>query len=96
MTIPIKIIPAKDLKEKPNQKKIWDIISVPWEKYVVKEVPIVSKFLENKKGKIIDLGCGSGRNMLKNNNIEYYAVDFSLKQIENAEKYAEDNNVNAK
>ena len=107
MTIPIKIIPAKDLKEKPDQKKIWDIISVPWEKYVVKELSVVSRFLnkvglelknskKHKKRKIVDLGCGSGRNMIKNEDVEYYAVDFSDEQLKNAEKYAKDENVNAK
>jgi ubiquinone/menaquinone biosynthesis C-methylase UbiE len=98
MTIPIKIIPAKEyLKQnpKPEQKEIWEVISVPWEKYIVKKIPAVEKFLENKKGKIIDVGCGSGRNMLKNKDIKYYAIDFSGKQLENAEKYACDENVDA-
>jgi len=99
MTIPIKIISKEDYEKdnpKPEQEKVWDKISVPWEKYVVKEIPVVSEFLQDKKGKIIDLGCGSGRNMIKNNDIEYYAVDFSSKQLENAGKYARDENVNAK
>jgi len=95
MTIPIKIIPASELKEKPDQKEVWDVISVPWERYVVKRIPVVEEFLENKNGKILDLGCGSGRNMIKNENIKYYAVDFSPKQLKNAEKYAKDEGVNA-
>jgi len=96
MTIPIKIISAKELKQKPNQEDVWDIISVPWEKYVVKIIPVVEKFLKDKKGKIIDLGCGSGRNMLKNKDVEYYAVDFSLNQLTNAEKYAKSEGINAR
>jgi ubiquinone/menaquinone biosynthesis C-methylase UbiE len=96
MTIPIKIIPAKELSEKPNQEKVWDIISVPWEKYRIKTLPMVSRFLEDKQGKIVDIGCGSGRNMIKKKGIKYYAVDFSSKQLKNAEKYACNENVDAK
>lgn len=99
MTIPIKIISKKEYlktNSKPEQEDIWDVISVPWEKYVVKELTVVSEFLKDKKGLIVDIGCGSGRNMIKNNDIEYYAVDFSSKQLENAEKYARDENVKAK
>jgi ubiquinone/menaquinone biosynthesis C-methylase UbiE len=96
MTIPIKIISKKDLKQIPEQENVWDSISIPWEKYVVKKVPIVSNFLKEKKGKIIDIGCGSGRNMLKNKDVEYYAIDFSSCQLGNAMGYAKDNNINAK
>ena len=98
MTIPIKIIPTKEYlktNSKPEQKKVWDVISVPWERYVVKEIPIVSEFLKDKKGDVIDIGCGSGRNMIKKEWIKYYAVDFSDKQLENAEKYAREEGVDA-
>ncbi len=98
MTIPIKIISQEEyLKEnlKPNQEKVWDIISVPWEKYVVKRIPIIKRFLENKKGKILDLGCGSGRNMIPGKNKKYFAVDFSSEQLRNAESYSKEEDVNA-
>ena len=99
MTIPIKIINKQEYlknNSKPKQETVWDSISVPWEKYTVKTLFIIEEFLKNKKGKIIDIGCGSGRNMIKNNNIEYYSVDFSSKQLENAKKYATEHKVNAK
>jgi len=51
MTNPIKIIPKSELKNQPNQETIWDSISIPWEKYIVKKIPIVEEFLKNKKGK---------------------------------------------
>ncbi|MBR9706624.1 methyltransferase domain-containing protein [Candidatus Pacearchaeota archaeon] len=87
MTIPIKIISRMQYLEnnaKPNQEQIWDVIAKPWRTYVQKKIPLVVEFLKNKRGKIIDLGCGSGRNMIKNKEIEYYGLDFSKKQIENA------------
>lgn len=92
----IKIISAKDLDEKPNQEKIWDEIALPWNVYVVKKIPFVEELLKNKKGKIIDLGCGTGRNMLPNKDIEYYAVDFSEGQLMQAEKGAKEQKINAK
>ena len=99
MTLPLKIIPVQEyLKEnpKPNQEEVWDSISNPWKKYRVGKLPIVVKFLKDKKGKIVDLGCGSGRNMIKNKEIEYYGVDFSENQIKHAEKYIKQEKINAK
>jgi ubiquinone/menaquinone biosynthesis C-methylase UbiE len=95
MTIPIKIIPVKDLKEKPDQEKIWDVISVPWDIYVIKKLAIVDEFLNDKKGKVLDLGCGSGRNMVPNKDIKYFGVDFSDNQLVNAKKNVEKKGANA-
>jgi ubiquinone/menaquinone biosynthesis C-methylase UbiE len=96
MTIPIKIIPVKDLKERPDQEKIWDTISVPWDTYVIKKLTVVDEFLKDKKGKVLDLGCGSGRNMVPNKNIQYFGVDFSGEQIINAKKNTQKEGVDAK
>jgi ubiquinone/menaquinone biosynthesis C-methylase UbiE len=95
MTIPIKIIKKSELKEKPEQEEIWDSIAIPWGKYVVKRIPFVEEFLQGKKGKVIDLGCGSGRNMIPNPRIEYWAVDFSSGQLMHARNYAEAEGINA-
>ena len=94
----IKIISKKDYlksNKKPNQKLIWDNIAKPWKTYVVKRIPAVEKFLENKTGKIIDLGCGTGRNLIPNPNIEYTAIDFSDGQLQQLKKHIKTNNINA-
>ncbi|MEK6936035.1 MAG: class I SAM-dependent methyltransferase [Nanoarchaeota archaeon] len=99
MTLPLKIISAQEyLKEnpKPNQEQVWDSISNPWKEYRVGKLPVIVEFLKDKKGKIVDLGCGSGRNMIKNNDIEYYGVDFSENQIKHAEKYIKEEKIKAK
>ena len=47
-----------------NQEKVWDNISHKWNKFKVRRASIVEEFIKNKKGKILDLGCGSGRNFM--------------------------------
>lgn len=99
MTIPIKIISKKEYLKKnsePNQEHIWNNISIPWNEYRNKEIPIVAEFLKNKKGKVIDLGCGNGRNMIKNDEIEYSGVDFSKEQLKNAWNYIQKKGINGK
>jgi len=99
MTIPIKIISKKEyLKNNqiPNQEKVWDNIANLWKEYRSHQLPIIVEFLKDKKGKVIDLGCGNGRNMIKNDDIEYYGVDFSKQQLKYAWDYIQKNGINAK
>lgn len=95
MTIPIKIIKKSEFDERPDQEEIWDSIAVSWGKYVVKKIPFVEEFFKDKTGKIIDLGCGSGRNMIPGEVKEYWAVDFSSGQLMHARNYAESEGINA-
>jgi len=71
-----------------NQQKIWNSIAEDWSRFRVKTVEEVKDFLKNKKGKILDLGCGTGRNFTKVKGT-IYGVDFSEEMI----KYAK---INAK
>lgn len=68
-----------------EQKKIWNKISEQWNKVRVKPFKEVLKFLENKKGKVLDLGCGSGRNFIKRKGLDFYGIDFSEKMLNFAE-----------
>jgi len=86
----LKIISKREYEmknEKPEQEQVWDSIAKPWNKYVVKKIPIVEEFLENKKGKVVDLGCGDGRNMISGS-FEYWGVDFSGESLKHVEKRA--------
>ncbi len=89
--------------KKPNQEKVWNKIAKPWKNYVVKKIPVVEEFLRkaslsknNEKAKIVDFGCGTGRNMIPDKKNFYYGIDFSENQIKQAKKYAKENNINAR
>ena len=60
-----------------NQKKVWDNIAPEWAEFKTKPTKHTIKFLKKQKGKILDLGCGSGRNLIKSKKIKIYGVDFS-------------------
>ncbi len=73
-----------------NQEKVWDTIAPVWNECKNKSSPEVEKFLKNKTGKILDWGCGSGRNFPSfPKGLDVYAVDFSKKMLKFAEKKAE-------
>ena len=75
---------------------MWNKISNSWAEKRELPLPIVKGFLKNKKGKVLDFGCGAGRNMIKNPNLEYLGIDFSEGQLYYAEQKADEENINAK
>lgn len=99
MTIPIKIIRKSEYDKnygKPVQEDVWDSIASPWKDYVVKKIPIVEEFLQDKSGLVIDIGCGTGRNMIKKEALKYYGVDFSEGQLKHAKKHIKKGKINAR
>ena len=69
-----------------SQKQVWDNIAPLWSKYRNKPSPTTIEFLKNKKGKLLDIGCGSGRNFTKKQNLQIYGIDFSEKMLEFAKE----------
>ncbi|NMB66546.1 class I SAM-dependent methyltransferase [Candidatus Woesearchaeota archaeon] len=69
-----------------NQKEVWENIAEEWNKFKTSPAEHVIKFLEGKKGKILDLGSGSGRNLIKRGDLEYFLLDFSKKMIKFAKE----------
>ena len=55
-----------------SQKQIWNAIAGKWNEYRQKPVEEVIEFLKKEKGKILDLGCGSGRHLIKKENLKFY------------------------
>ncbi|MEX0932851.1 MAG: class I SAM-dependent methyltransferase [Candidatus Pacearchaeota archaeon] len=78
-----------------DQKEVWNQVAEPWKIFRVNPDKEVINFLKNKKGKILDLACGSGRNFVKSDEIKLYAVDFSSKMLEYAKDYVKKNNLEA-
>ena len=75
-----------------EQENIWDKIANPWKVFRDEPFEGVVEFLKNKKGNILDLGCGSGRNFVKIEG-KIYGVDFSKRIIEMARERAEDKGI---
>ncbi|HKL24056.1 MAG TPA: class I SAM-dependent methyltransferase [Candidatus Nanoarchaeia archaeon] len=77
---------------KEDQKQVWENISKEWHEFKQNPSKNAQEFLKNKKGKILDLGSGSGRNIidLDLKNKEMYLVDFSANMIDLAEKRAKE------
>ncbi len=70
-----------------TQEQIWNEIAFPWEKFRKKQpIKEAIKFLKKQKGKILDIGCGSGRHFIKGKTI--YGVDSSEKMLKLAENKA--------
>jgi ubiquinone/menaquinone biosynthesis C-methylase UbiE len=78
----------------PTQKQIWNAIAPEWFEFKTNPGKGVEEFLKNKKGKILDLGSGAGRHLLKTKG-KLYLVDFSDKMIKLAKKRAKQKNINA-
>jgi len=69
-----------------SQKEVWNAIAQGWSEFRQIPSPTVVDFLKESHGKILDLGCGSGRNFIKIKDTEIYGLDFSLKMLKLAEK----------
>jgi ubiquinone/menaquinone biosynthesis C-methylase UbiE len=79
-----------------TQQKVWDDIAEEWHEYKKKPAHTSQEFLKKQKGKILDFGSGSGRNMLEIKDIEMYLTDFSKEMIKLAKKKAKEENIKAK
>jgi ubiquinone/menaquinone biosynthesis C-methylase UbiE len=72
--------------EELTQKEVWNEIAGYWREFREKPRKEVEKFITECKGKLLDLGCGSGRHFLKKDDLAVYGVDFSEKMLELAKK----------
>ena len=69
----------------PDQREVWENIADEWNKYRKHPVKDSINFLENKKGLVLDLACGSGRNFTKIDGT-IIGVDFSQHMLAFARK----------
>ncbi len=68
-----------------NQQAVWNTISSEWNVHRKEEQPVVRDFLRGKKGSVLDLGCGTGRNFVYSPLLKWYCVDFSEEMLKHAE-----------
>ena len=68
-----------------DQEKVWDAVAEDWANFRTRPVDEVKEFLEGKSGKVLDLGCGSGRNFIESGDLKFYGVDFSGKLLKIAD-----------
>jgi ubiquinone/menaquinone biosynthesis C-methylase UbiE len=78
-----------------NQKQTWNNIAQEWFEFKTKSLEHTLDFLKDKSGKILDLGSGAGRHLVKIKNQKMYLVDFSEKMIKLAKKKAKQENIDA-
>ncbi|MFH1451807.1 MAG: class I SAM-dependent methyltransferase [archaeon] len=76
-----------------EHETVWNEIASSWKEYRQKTPVAVLEFLSGKKGKVLDLGCGSGRNFILSSGISYYGVDFSSPMIDLARKTAKEKGI---
>ncbi len=79
--------------EYENQEAVWDRIAEEWHEFKQNPSESATEFLNNSKGKVLDFGSGSGRNILKLNpskERELYLLDFSQEMLDKAEQRAKD------
>src|SRR3989344_4156589 len=82
-----------------DQEKVWNEIAHLWNKYKTKPLGddskgnILKDFIDKTDERILDLGCGSGRNFLSLKDAGFkgviYGVDFSANMLKYAEENAE-------
>ncbi len=70
-----------------RQREVWESVASPWRDYRTKPFPGVAEFLKNKKGAVLDMGCGSGRNFIKGN-FKLVGTDFSGSMLRFAKQRA--------
>jgi len=93
------------MEDNLGQEQVWDAIAPLWNKYkteqfgnrggLIGNLKLLEGFIEKSDKKILDLGCGSGRNFFKFNGI-IYGVDFSKEQLKFAEQNAKKKGFNVK
>jgi ubiquinone/menaquinone biosynthesis C-methylase UbiE len=77
-----------------GQKQIWNNIAEEWWRFKKTSDPRVMDFVEAADGKMLDLGCGAGRNFAKTK-ATIYSLDFSVEMLKYARQKAQELGIKA-
>ena len=78
-----------------NQREVWDELGESWRNVRAKPWSEIAGMTEKLHGRVLDLGCGSGRNFFASENVELYGLDFSRNMLSFAERESEKRNIPA-
>lgn len=76
-----------------NQRDVWESLAKPWNVFRKRRWKEVADFLEPRKGIILDIGCGSGRNFIPGRT--YVGIDFSVEMLRHAREGARKRRIKA-
>ena len=62
-----------------SQREVWDTLAIDWAKFRSVPQEAVQEFLRDKNGLILDVGCGTGRNLLEGK--RFVALDYSKNML---------------
>lgn len=75
-----------------DQREVWDNVGEDWHKFRQHPVSEAMDFLKNKRGLVLDLACGSGRNFMDVEG-KIIGTDFSERMLRSAKKNAASKNL---
>ena len=78
-----------------SQKEVWNNIAKEWYEFKDRPSEGTIQFLEEQKGKILDLGSGAGRHLFSIKDGKMYLADFSKEMIKYAKEKAKEKNIDA-
>lgn len=78
-----------------NQKQVWENIAKEWAEFKTKPTKHTINFLKSQTGKVLDLGSGAGRHLMKIKDGKMYLVDFSKEMIKFAKQKVKKQNIEA-
>jgi len=82
-----------------SQEEVWDLIASGWTSFRQNPLRVVEEFAKGwKPGKILDVGCGNGRNLKPFADLKFdcYGIDFSKNMVSVAKDFLKKHNLKAK